>query len=216
MWNLILAALVGAGMDAGTKPLPPAEVMAVRVELAQMVALDQSWRRLMGPGPMPPAEQEAVRKEYERKHGDIDGKHTARLKALFKKYGGWIRATVFGRDAAHDAWLLTQHADHDRAFQKTMLPVLEAAVASRDADGVDVAYLTDRVLIADNLPQRFGTQGRCVDKGKWEAHPSAEPEKLEQRRQALGLEPSADYAKRLHGVCTRNEDLPRVAPDAGK
>ena len=216
MWSMVIAVIAGAGTDAGTRPVPQAEVIAVRVELAQMVALDQSYRRSGDPRVISEALRTVLRPAYQAKYGDIDVRHTERLKKLFAKYGGWIRSSVFGGDAAHDAWLLLQHADHDRAFQKRMLPVLEAASLASDASGVDVAYLTDRVLVAENLPQRYGTQGRCVDKGKWEHQLVEAPERLDERRKALGLEPEADYAQQLHPRCTRNEDLPQAVPDAGK
>ena len=47
----------------------------------------------------------------------------------------------------------------------------EAAVAAGDASPGDLAYLTDRVLVAQGEPQVYGTQWGTNAAGEWEPAP---------------------------------------------
>ncbi|MFI7610911.1 YciI family protein [Nonomuraea terrae] len=49
--------------------------------------------------------------------------------------------------AAQAAWLLAQHADRDRDFQRRCLPLLRDAVARGQAAARQLAYLVDRVRV---------------------------------------------------------------------
>jgi hypothetical protein len=70
--------------------------------------------------------------------------------------------------------------------------LMRAAVEAGDADAGELAYLTDRVRVARGEPQLYGTQfGRCGP------HPIEDPDALDERRGAVGLEPFADYAARF-------------------
>jgi hypothetical protein len=55
--------------------------------------------------------------------------------------------------------VLIQHADLQPDLQKQGLALLEAAVAADDASPGDLAYLTDRVLVAEGKPR--STAPRC-------------------------------------------------------
>jgi hypothetical protein len=61
-------------------------------------------------------------------------------------------------------WL--KHADEDPAFQRRCLGMLIAAVAAGEASTAHLAYLTDRVLLAEGKPQECGTQVNGRD-GNW-------------------------------------------------
>jgi hypothetical protein len=92
---------------------------------------------------------------------------------------------------AQAAWLLVQHADLDRAFQKQCLRLLETAVKNKDAEPQHLAYLTDRVCVGDGLPQVYGTQLE---------YPIAGQEHVDERRSAVGLNSSADYLYDSQGM----------------
>jgi hypothetical protein len=55
---------------------------------------------------------------------DIDRKNTAWLKMVVTAHG-WPGKSAVGEDGAQAAWLLVQHADHDRDFQKQCLKPIE-------------------------------------------------------------------------------------------
>ena len=77
--------------------------------------------------------------------------------------------------------------------------MIKTAVAQGEASGKDLAYLTDRVLLAEGKKQIYGTQFMQVD-GKSEPRPMEDPEHVDDRRKEVGLEPIAEYAKRLREV----------------
>lgn len=158
----------------------------LRQELLKMVKEDQDARIKLLKKPAPDA---AAR----NKITDIDRKNTARLKEIVDKHG-WPGKSLVGEDGAHAAWLLVQHADRDRAFQKRCLKLLEKSVKAREASATDLAYLTDRVLVGENKKQVYGTQFRRVD-GKWEPYPIADEKNVDRRRKEAGLSSLAEYRK---------------------
>lgn len=126
-----------------------------------------------------------------KKVAEIDKANTEWLKAIVQKHG-WPRRTLVGSDGAHDAWLLVQHADHDRAFQKKCLDLMRDLAVLGEVSPADVAYLTDRVLVAENKKQLYGTQFHTVD-GKLEPKPIENEAKVDERRKAVGLPTLAEY-----------------------
>jgi hypothetical protein len=69
-------------------------------------------------------------------------------------------------------------------------------VAQGDARAVDLAYLTDRVLAHRGEPQIYGTQYQVRD-GVPELWTVRDPDGLDERRAALGMEPEAENRARL-------------------
>jgi membrane dipeptidase len=168
---------------AGTAKLPD-----LRQELKDMVKVDQDMRKRAFSGAGFDAK---LAEQLEA----IDTKNTARLKEIVREHG-WPGKSLVGEDGAHDAWLLVQHADRDRPFQKQCLELLKTAFAKGEASGKDLAYLTDRVLVGEGKKQLYGTQFVQKD-GKMEPQPIENADKVDERRAAIGLESLADYAKRL-------------------
>ncbi|MEN5272881.1 DUF6624 domain-containing protein [Stenotrophomonas lactitubi] len=110
---------------------------------------------------------------------------------------GWPTYALVGHDGAKAAWLLVQHADHDPVFQADMLPLIEKAAKAGEADSADLALLTDRVLLAQGKPQRYGSQFTQADDGAMELRPTEDMEGLDARREAMGLQPLAQYKATL-------------------
>ena len=52
--------------------------------------------------------------------------------------------------------------------------------------------LEDRIRVREGLPQRYGTQLQKSGEG-WQPLPTEEPDSLDARRQAVGLEPISEY-----------------------
>ncbi len=80
---------------------------------------------------------------------------------------------------------LVQHADKDGKFQKRCLELMKSAGKGEVAP-VDIAYLTDRVLIAEGKPQRYGTQS-VIENGKAMAKNVEDRANLDKRRGSWGL-----------------------------
>lgn len=105
---------------------------------------------------------------------------------------GWPLLSVVGKDGALAAWLLAQHADQDPAFQRQCLDLLTSAVQAGEASPDHLAYLTDRVLLAEGLPQEYGTQIAARPQG-WVPRPLRDPDTVDERRAAVGLPPLVKY-----------------------
>lgn len=120
----------------------------------------------------------------------IDAANTERLKQIIAEFG-WPGRTLVGEQGACDAWLLAQHADHDLDFQIRVLGLMRAA-APGEVQPSHIAYLEDRICVAQQRPQVYGTQGYS-ENGQWKPRPIAEHETVDERRKQVGLEPLADY-----------------------
>ncbi|RZA33954.1 MAG: hypothetical protein EOP92_18175 [Lysobacteraceae bacterium] len=127
----------------------------------------------------------------------VDRTNTERLKALIARCG-WPSKAAHGEQTPGHAWLLTQHADHDVAFQKQALALIEeAAAASGEGINRPFAYLYDRVAVAENRPQRYGTQlstggnNHCA----LEFAPMEDRAQVEARRAQLSLPPLDAYKR---------------------
>jgi hypothetical protein len=132
-----------------------------------------------------------------RRWAEIKQRNTTRLKAIINRYG-WPSRALVGDKAAHAAFIAVQHSDHDREFQKTCLPLLQAAGRRGELELWQIAFLTDRVLVAEGKMQLYGTQfDPCEHRPDDPDSPCAieDPEGLELRRKEMGLPPMSDYLK---------------------
>ncbi|MFN3877052.1 MAG: DUF6624 domain-containing protein [Brevundimonas sp.] len=112
---------------------------------------------------------------------------------------GWFSNAVYGQDAATGAFLVIQHAD--AALQKRFLPALEAMAERGEALKWQYAMMYDRIAVAENRPQRYGTQMQCVA-GRMVPAPTEDPERLEQRRAPMGFRwPDYDAYLANFGAC---------------
>ncbi len=173
---------------ANDAKLNAAQDPALRDELLKMMEVDQAARMELIRGNF---KDEAAKERLRA----IDTKNTARLKEVIAQKG-WPGKTLVGKRAANAAWLLVQHADLDPAFQKQCLPLLEKAVAAGEAEGQHLAYLTDRVLVAEKKPQRYGSQFHEVN-GKLVPQPIEDEARVDERRAAVGLGTLAEYAAQM-------------------
>jgi hypothetical protein len=110
--------------------------------------------------------------------------------------GGWPGRSAAGDDGARAAWLLAQHADCDPAFQRECLELLTAAAGRGEATVAQVAFLTDRVLLAEGQPQEYGTQATGRD-GQWVPSPLRDPGHVDERRAAMTLGSLAENLARI-------------------
>ena len=130
-----------------------------------------------------------IEKEYLK---EIDADNLRRLKQIIRQ-DGFPTARMVGYDGLAAAWLLVQHADSDPAFQAEMLTEVRRRVKSRELDLQLYALLTDRVLLAQGKKQRYGTQFEVGEQGLT-VRPLEDPDRVDERRRAVGLISLADYA----------------------
>ncbi len=161
----------------------------LRLELIKMEAEDQIFRALID------------------ELSGVDAKNTARLKEIVAKHG-WPGKSLAGEDGAEAAWLLVQHADADVAFQKQCLELMKPLLEKGEISKRNYAYLTDRVLVAEKKPQVYGTQFERKD-GDFVPFPIEDEANVDRRRQAMGLQPLAEYKKRLLEVYGKPSTQPQ-------
>jgi hypothetical protein len=169
----------GAPIDAKLR----AELLARREE-------DQRIRKaVVGSGGRLTPEQRA---EWER----IDEANTTWLNDLVDARG-WPGKSLVGEDGADAAWLFAQHADRHPPLQRKFLDLLRAAVAAGEASATDLAYMEDRIRVAEGRPQLYGTQFTGVVV-RYEPFPIEDEEHVDERRASVGLGPLADYAAQIN------------------
>lgn len=180
-------------------------------ELLRRAARDQLLRRGWDPGPEvwpePPSPGASSRYQslLRRQACEVDSANTAWLKADVEA-NGWYRISVHGEDATGSAWLMAQHADRDRAFQRHVLGLLEPLAAEGEVRAANHAYLYDRLAVAENRPQRYGTQGQCAARGVWEPFELEDASRTDNWREQVDIGPLADYAAHMAGACADFED----------
>lgn len=186
-WCLLLVlGLTGAArLDAAPPPRPTEP--ALRVELLRLSREDRLAHDTLLGRPGDKAAQSRVR--------EVDRYNSERLKAIVARHGWPVRSMV-GQDGEDAAWLLLQHADHDRDFQHRCLKLMEPLLQKDEIRKEDYAFLLDRVLVAEGKQQRYGTQFK-LDGRRVEPYPIEDPEHVDERRKAMGLGPLAEYRRQL-------------------
>jgi len=147
----------------------------LRAELRRRADVDQAARNALDPDAMEQA----------------DAENLPWLKQVIADHG-WPGRSAVGEDGAEAAWLLVQHADRDPAFQRECLGLLTAAADAAEATKAQVAYLTDRVLLAEGHPQEYGTQITGRDR-QWVPRNLRDPDHVDERRAEMSLGPLAGY-----------------------
>jgi hypothetical protein len=180
----------GGGRDGVAEP-------ELRRELLAMQDADQAERTGQASGPW------------------NDLRRSDRLSEIIEEHG-WPGHELVGEDGASAAWVIAQHSDLDVALQEEALELMRAAVDEGDADATELAYLEDRVALNNGEPQIYGTQIGCVD-GRAEPAELDDPDRVDERRRDVGLDPLADYLAELEPDCAAEAPATRTTlpADAG-
>ncbi|MET9866378.1 DUF6624 domain-containing protein [Streptomyces sp. NPDC006386] len=164
------------------------DLAALAEELTAMAAADHRAATAGAANSDDPAEQLAWRRLTAR-HGD-------RLAEIMDEHG-WPTAERVGGDAARAAWLIAQHADRQLEVQRRALRLLEQAVAAGAAAARELAFLRDRTLVNEGREQIYGTQiAGMREDGSPVPWPCAEPERVDELRAGVGIEPFEEYVAR--------------------
>lgn len=102
--------------------------------------------------------------------------------------------------AGESLFVLVQHADSDRALQEEVLAEIRPLAGEGAIRRDFVALLEDRVAVAQDKPQEFGTQGLCSG-DEWEPYAIAEVDGLTRRRAAFDLPPFDQYRQIMNRMC---------------
>ena len=135
-------------------------------------------------------DQQVIRDNGANKH-DVLAAGAARLKAIINTQG-WPTISQVGNDGAQAAWLLAQHADFDIPFQKQALSYMENLSSRGEVNLDNLAYMRDRVALANGELQTYGTQGKC-NGATWEPFPTKNSAQVDALRAQMTLDPLSDY-----------------------
>ena len=190
---------------AQVKQADECQLPHLRDELAERVERDQEARKALIEQRQANGGKFVIDRELHTKLMKIDAENSKWLQKQVEEHG-WLSKTLVGEQGAQDAWLLVQHADQNRRFQRMcldlMLEMPEGEVAPKN-----IAYLTDRVLVAEGKPQRYGTQISMED-GEPSVGDVEDPNNLDKRRADVGLGPIDEYIERIKKVYSPANSMP--------
>lgn len=159
-------------------------------ELIAMAEEDSSTRkRLVESG-------EFKENEYHPVMRAVHERNNRRIQEIVVAHG-WPGISLVGEAAANAAWFLVQHAVLEPEFQERCVELLAASVKAGEANGYHLAMLHDRVLIRQDQPQIYGSQHEIDEHGRMRPLLIANPEGVDDRRKAVGLEPLAERTQFL-------------------
>ncbi len=113
---------------------------------------------------------------------------------LIEKYG-WPKYSSVGKLAADAPLLIINHHESEEV-RKQFLPQIKKACLEKEGSCMEYAKIHDRILVNENKPQVYGMQFRFNAQNQLEPFPIQDPEYVDERRKAIGLEPLQVYLKR--------------------
>jgi hypothetical protein len=159
--------------------------------LQAMVAADQAVRVAQQQAQR---EGDAIKAErLGRAMEAVDEIHEAQLRRRLAT-DGFPRAADVGYEGVRVAWLLVQHS---QALLARQLPALRKAVEAGELDRGSLALSEDRVRMWAGQPQRYGSQLQSDKNGKLVLYRLESAGQVDAWREAMDLEPLADYLKRF-------------------
>jgi hypothetical protein len=199
--------------SAAPTPLPtveaiPHEVAAavneeLRAELLAMMAEDQAVRT----GVAPPGDDRTAEELFGQMNA-VDAANSLRMEEILEEHG-WPGWSMVGEDGSLAAWVIIQHADLRLELQELGLQYLQGAVDADDASAGDLAYLVDRVRVAKNQPQVYGTQlTGDADGNLIPRTPIEDPANVDARRAAAGLGTLEEYFEEFREAMEEFEETP--------
>ena len=134
----------------------------------------------------------------ESKKEDLNGESIRRnnlieLDKILEEYG-WPGEDVIGEEAAYSFFSIVQHADENS--RPKYLPIIREAVKNGKCRPRYLAGVEDRIATDNNELQIYGDQVKYYPETEtFDVWPIKDPENVDVRRAAIGLEPIAIHLK---------------------
>ncbi|HEX5352560.1 MAG TPA: DUF6624 domain-containing protein [Rhodanobacteraceae bacterium] len=112
--------------------------------------------------------------------------NAARLADIIEQHG-WPGLTLVGEEGAWAAWLIVQHSIGNPPFMRQCLSLLKQAASDGEAVPWQVAMLEDRIRMYEGRPQIYGSQFQPDKNGQLGPYQIENPETVNDRRLAVGL-----------------------------
>ncbi len=125
----------------------------------------------------------------------VHEENAAKLAELVDSHG-WPTIELVGEDGVEAAWLIAQHAISLPGFCRRCLAELERAAEAGGVPKWQPAYLEDRIRWLEGRPQLYGISFDWDEQGLMSPTPIEDPEGVDERRAAVGLDPVAKATAR--------------------
>jgi hypothetical protein len=134
--------------------------------------------------------------------GEHHAANETHLKDLLERHG-WPELSAVGEEAAYAAGNVINHADLET--RQRYLPLLKAVCEKGEGDWSRYAHILDRTELEVGNPQVYGTQMEfSEEEGRYVPQPMVDPEHVDERRAAKGMEPIAVQLKRFNESMQRD------------
>ena len=118
---------------------------------------------------------------------------------------GYPTIDKIGKEANEASWLIIQHSISHPKFMKKCAKLLELAVEEKQANPIDLVYLSDRIAVFEEKPQLYGTQFDWDENGELSPQPFDDLTLVNERRKSLGLNTLEEQTKKIREQA-RNEN----------
>ena len=170
---------------------------------AELLAMEAADRRLR----VQLASDGSLFDGYHPRMREVHERNADRLAQIIAQIG-WPAPSVVGEDAARSAFLIVQHAISRPAFMRSCLPLLARAAQIGEVPQIEVAMLTDRMLVLSGKPQIYGTQFDWDKSGQMSPKPIENVERAAQLRKAAGMETLEENITRIRDRIGPSEKPP--------
>ncbi len=127
---------------------------------------------------------------YHPEMREVHEENAAVLQGIITEHG-WPTPAHVGDEAAEAAWLVVQHAIGLLSFQRRCLELLQAEAAQGKVPAWQPAMLIDRIRVFEGRAQVYGTSFDWDEAGQMSPAPIEEPDRVDERRASVGLQPLA-------------------------
>ena len=136
-------------------------------------------------------ESEEMGKLWKKIH-EVDASNLKIVEQIIEKHG-WLGPEEIGKKANSTLFLVIQHSNLE--VQEKYLPIMRQAVKDGKARSQSFALLEDRVLLGQGKLQIYGSQIHTdPNTNEMYVAPLQEPEKVNERRENMGLGTIEEYA----------------------
>ena len=170
----------------------PGTDTVLRAHLREMGEEDQAARGIVNG-----KQTSAMTKEMMQKLSQTDTRLTLELKQIVEEKG-WPTIALAGIDASNAAMLILTHTP-DHAWQRQILPQLQALADIGKIDPSPLAMVVDKELVAEGKLQRYGSQFKYTN-GEIAMYAVEDPGNLDQRRAKALLPPMDVYKETMFNI----------------
>ncbi|HAT68870.1 MAG TPA: hypothetical protein DCS22_00075 [Flavobacteriaceae bacterium] len=146
-------------------------------------------------------------KGYNKEMAQIHNHNATILNEIIDEIGYPTEQNV-GKEANDAAWLIIQHAIGQPNFMKKCSRLLEVAERKHKTSSKKLAYLTDRIAVFENKPQRYGTQFDWDQNGELNPNRFDDLEKVNKRRKSIGLNSIEEQTELIRQQAKNNNEEP--------